>query len=504
MKTPPLRLIWAIALSFAALTTIPPTAHADELSDAVSQLQHAISSDKPDPKVLGHAGPEEVAMYESRLKAEIQYGLSQDGASQQFDQVIAHIQSAYHSDAVRQAVEKVQAAVKAKRDAQIKSDEADIDAKIENIKDVVRTAKKPEDLDALIGSSAPDFRGEGQYNNEALRQKYQQLRQMQQFVLRWQDYLFADGKGQSEQAASVLRDLINQNNVSIIPRSQLLAMSGSATLPHSIATQPSSATSASAPEAPGDGIRKIVEPLKQLDDIPKALDALSLLQKNPGFNFRPWNDPIAATMADLTAIYQAHVQHKAGLPVQFTMTTGTDTLASVTLPLKTQLLREALPDILGTSEPLHDGESIETYLSREMQAAQQAMDVALILRIQGLKAGLGEKDEEANEKEFAVTLNAALNQDQAGQYLLALISYQTALKNGGALAPAKEIGARIEAIKAAHPEDYQTAMKILLNALPASSPTSRPQSAAPIMRGPAPTSAPISIPAKTNGGPDRN
>jgi hypothetical protein len=58
-------------------------------------------------------------------------------------------------------------------------------------------------------------------------------------------------------------------------------------------------------------------------------------------------------------------------------------------------------------------------------------------------------------------LLAGINQEAAGQYALAVVSYQNALKVSDTTIPAKFIGARLAAIKKDHSEDYDDGMRTL-------------------------------------------
>jgi hypothetical protein len=64
-------------------------------------------------------------------------------------------------------------------------------------------------------------------------------------------------------------------------------------------------------------------------------------------------------------------------------------------------------------------------------------------------------------------LVAAQNQDEAGQFTQAVASYQSALRNGGELVPARQIGQRLDTIKAEHPNEFAAGMEIFTKNPPA-------------------------------------
>ena len=74
-------------------------------------------------------------------------------------------------------------------------------------------------------------------------------------------------------------------------------------------------------------------------------------------------------------------------------------------------------------------------------------------------------DKESTEKALTA-LSAAVNQDEAAQFTLAVFSYQNALRMGSDVVPAKVIGARLDAIKTAHPAEFADGMKMLTSNTP--------------------------------------
>ena len=61
------------------------------------------------------------------------------------------------------------------------------------------------------------------------------------------------------------------------------------------------------------------------------------------------------------------------------------------------------------------------------------------------------------------SLLAALNQEAAGQYALAVVSYQNALKTSNTNIPAKLIGDKLAAIQKDHPKEYEQGMQLVLS-----------------------------------------
>ena len=65
-----------------------------------------------------------------------------------------------------------------------------------------------------------------------------------------------------------------------------------------------------------------------------------------------------------------------------------------------------------------------------------------------------------------LALLAAQNQEEAGQWMLAVISYQRGLRFGGEYVSPRGIGTRLDAIKAAHPAEYDQGLQWFLANVP--------------------------------------
>ncbi len=74
-------------------------------------------------------------------------------------------------------------------------------------------------------------------------------------------------------------------------------------------------------------------------------------------------------------------------------------------------------------------------------------------------AGVSAPDDEAAGVDAMIT---GINQNDAGQYALAVESFLDALKSGSLDLPARFIGSQLDAIKRDHPDDYETGMEAFL------------------------------------------
>ncbi|MFL6589892.1 MAG: hypothetical protein ACJ8M4_06935, partial [Chthoniobacterales bacterium] len=130
--------------------------------------------------------------------------------------------------------------------------------------------------------------------------------------------------------------------------------------------------------------------------------------------------------------------------------------------LKLELTRLVLPRFLQVQEKAAADELVDSYVERMMRLAFERCDPRLIQRVYHVRNAINGN---GNAFQFSPGLDALLaakNQDDAGQFLPAVISYQRALRLGGELVPAESIGKRLAAIKAANPAEYEAGMKKFL------------------------------------------
>ena len=119
--------------------------------------------------------------------------------------------------------------------------------------------------------------------------------------------------------------------------------------------------------------------------------------------------------------------------------------------LEAQVLLAVLPRYLKVSPDLapKPGETVEKYLNRMVQEGKARGDIHLIIQVQTVQRWLTSGNYFGNlEGSSGVAAFAAgQNQEAAGQYLLAILSYQNALKSGDDAVPIKQIEERLAALK---------------------------------------------------------
>ena len=442
---------------------------ADDTADALKALQAAVEKEAAQKKPEG----EQTDRYGERgdmgmmFLAQLRAAISR-GENSQLDEMLNQIPVYLKSAAVRDAADKLRAAVNAERAAKDQELTARIDVAITAASKAVRDAKKPADLDETLSSLARlQEQGDGRYSDR-YRARIDKVRNARQFVLRWQDYLSNLDSGNLQQALQNLQNVSNENAAEIIPRSEILAKIVEL-------SKGKQGGSGQAQQTPAQKIREILDNTKSLDAIPAAIDALAEFQRLPGSSSNNYNDPAVATKRELTSILQTYRAFQVGVPSQLTVRPNQSNPETIeafeaVLPLRVELLHLTAPQILAVGENLKPAadETVQKFLGRVMADAQERADARLIGRVKELQDSLSGKQNTGAPIAFLQTLLAAQNQEAAGQLVPAVISYQITLRTGGELVPAKAIGARLEAIKAAHPEDYEKGMQLFLsNQIPA-------------------------------------
>lgn len=466
MKTHPFpRRSSRVLACICVLAAFASAAIADDTADAMKALQTAIEKEaaqkKPDEERMDRYGRGDMS---AMFLAQLRTALSR-GESTQLDELLNQIPVYLKSDAVREAADKLRTAVNSERVAKDQAFAAQIEAAISSAAKAVQEAKKPADLDETLSNLArAQEQSEGRYSDRQ-RSRMDKARNARQFVTRWQDYLSNRDAGNLPQAIQQLQNVSNEGSAELIPRSEILARIQELSKPKESGTNKVQETN-QVQETPAQKISAILAGTKSLDEIPSASEALAKIQK-PNDN---WNDPALKTKKELDALRQAYLEYQAGLPCQLPVRSSQGNPQDIdafnaVLPLRIALLRLTLPRYLNTGEALNLGpdETIQKYLDRIMSEAQARADARLIGRVKELQDALSGTQNTGNTIAFLQPLLAAQNQEAAGQYLPAVISYQLALKTGGELVPAKAIGSRLEAIKAAHSEDYEKGLQMFLN-----------------------------------------
>lgn len=341
------------------------------------------------------------------------------------------------------------------------SEATQMKAELQRAKDAVNSARKPEDLDPVLFDlqkyqnngfefGAPSTVSPG--NQELL----QQLLSALEFTKQWQNYLSHLASGQTDQARNDLMAMSQNNNgPSLIPRSRLLALMNGQQAP-AVANTPAAA----APEVPE--AQKIIDDIQTLDDLPTALAKLNALAQQDG---------IARESAQhLAPMVEVYMDLKNGLPTSVNIDfMGGLTGAGVSIKANSLLLKFVLQHYFDTYKgaPPTDDETPAAYATRVKNDALAGQDWALLKKALTAHSYLyrnvasmgGIPDNEGDGLNKVIT---GINQNEAGQYSLAVQSFQDALKAGSLDIPAKFVGEQLATIKRDHPDEYNSGMEAFL------------------------------------------
>lgn len=262
------------------------------------------------------------------------------------------------------------------------------------------------------------------------------------FVMQWQDYLTAHRLGNDDLANSKLRNLAN--NALIVSRSDIVAL---------IKPVESKATPAS-PRGESNDMSEIVSKVQKLDDIPAALERIeSLKRTNSGaINYE--------VVGALTSMASAHEAFKNGLPMEISVHNFSPT-ARIRFPqLANELLLLMMPRYFGNPErTAKPGETVQIFVDRTVNEAKSEKNWPLLLQAMELTRFLNGSGFPSNDTTPLRAFVIAQNQETAGQYAPAVVSYQASLRDTTGMVPIALVGERLKTIKTNHPKEYSEGMQ---------------------------------------------
>jgi hypothetical protein len=376
--------------------------------------------------------------------------------SRQTDAALAEIVALFESAPVRAVASKLRGELHVEQAAREKERLAKIKAVLASASVALKTARRPVDLDGTIRDlrNLPEQQESG---SAEIREQLQKAQSARQFVLLWQDYLAADAAGNAERAQQALQSA-SGIATDLMARSQILSRSDEI-------------SKRKGPDPAGQA-RQIAAKVKSLDDIPGALDALAALEPKPGISAGDYHGLVETLRLELSRISQVYREYQAGLPTSlqirgFDAPTPNEETFRTILPLKVQLLRTIVPRALEVDEKLKPNpeEPIRGYLDRIAALAFEKGDLRLLVRARDLRNKLDGVLLSSAAASVSQSLLAGLNQEEAGQWAAAVVSYETALKYGADVVPARHIGERLEKMKAAHPREFEQGFQRFMTGL---------------------------------------
>ncbi len=425
------------------------------LEDKVNALKSALKADASTgtaqtaaPGVPGKAATMSAAAEDEVLNQITSGQTSQfpgNYAAMNLSQILAN----HPSPAVQKAGHELLEEIEAERTAKADAYRAQVTELLKRVGDTIAKATKPSDLDGIL-VELQKYQNQGYATENEGPQLSQQTNMAYQFATGWQDYLSHVANGNVEQACNDLRNLAqNGYGITIVPRSRILElMNTTAKVPANPSANSQVAPGSSAPSL--DGILDQVKTLDQMEGALKQIDAL---------NLPPGSDQ-TQTIRTLQNYVQCYHDIQAGLPANLELGNGIPALPGhedITRKIWLLALQTLFPTF--KEAPLPDEKPLD-FVNRVIAyfAGREDWDL--------LKKALETKDSITKSTQFGLyapdpasglnSLISALNQEAAGQYSLAVVSYETALKSPSLDIPAKMIGEKLAAIKKDHPDDFKT------------------------------------------------
>ena len=367
---------------------------------------------------------------------------------------INQIMSAYSAPAVRKAGHDLLNEVYAERKSRAEAADTEMQALLKHLSDVVAKADKPQDLDDVFVQLQKIVSNRYGYyaENQAL---YQNVSTAFEFTKLWQDYLSRLNSGQMQLAMTDLQN-VNQNNygAGIIPRSQLLAR-----ISASMAATTGKGTGKD-DEAPPE-VANILQGIKSLDDMEPALRRLSELPQT--------NPQVAKAYSNLALVVQVYTRMKASLPQITNLNFVENSQLNISPALQARLLVFILQHYFDSYQGAAPGpdEKPQAYVDRVIADAISRQDWPLLRKALAGQTYLNRNSALTVYAGGGVSagidnLLAGVNQEAAAQYVLAVCSYQNALKLADMTVTAKLIGEKLDGIKRDHPKEYQEGMQLVM------------------------------------------
>jgi hypothetical protein len=412
-------------------------------------LTKAIADHRLNP---GSAASSEATSNWPSFIMELQF--AEQRSEMQAEQVVARIAATVPVPAVQKACEAYLKRVRGMRAVREQQFAKDADAALESAGREVLAAKTARDLDETLRKLAPFRQSDaGDYGpSPAERRATQRVQNAIQAVQRWQDHLMALETGDTNTARNVLSNLPEDNGLNI-PRSQILERSAKL-----------KETPAAKPTPVKDTIDPFTKRIRTLDDIAPVLAEIDSSSQN-----RSSRDN--RTISALTTIARQYGAVKNGFPVSIPFSSMNEIIDPVVSEMQRQLIALLLPRVLGVEEKEgpKQGETIDAFLTRMIRTATeredwQVLQKALAARrsveqLGSLGGGANRLVEETNSLQRFL---AGMNQERAGQFSLAVATYNSALRMASGVVPPEVIGRRLEAIKTAHPKDFEEGLQRFL------------------------------------------
>jgi hypothetical protein len=438
--------------SAAALRATPLQEQENTLEDAVKTSPFAKNIQTSLSSPFGGSGTEQ----------DLERAIQQEGSNEiSIEAVVSRLMATRSSEQVQATGQKLIAMLEAQRKARAAEFESKAKLVLVKVPDAVRNAKRAVDLDVVLNELRTLQDAQSTSFDPSSQPLMNQITGTFEFVTRWQDYLSALNNGKAQEAQNSLRVILENRQIgapSFFPRSEILARFSNENV----------GISKGAPIAPDDGAAQVDAILKKIEKADDVSDSFDQLSHIPNLKW-DWSA--------LIKLDKVRDDVLAGLPVTLDLKKamnggvfGDDISRIIAMELI-----QILPYYLDThiSNPPKANETVIGYLDRLADDASFKGNLALLQRVLSIKVALGNSEGDNSTIGIRQFL-AGLSQDAAGQFEPAVVSYEGSLEQPDAFLPIRIVAARLEAIKAAHPADYEGGVTAFLNPARSMDPYGRP------------------------------
>ena len=373
------------------------------------------------------------------------------GGEVNMEAAVKQVMATYSAEAVQTAGKALLDELEADKKARLETMTKKVDDVLSHASEVLIKAQKTQELDGILDDLQKLQVPQGGMNGydpetQALTSR---VSAAYQFVAQWQDYLSYLGSGNIQEAQNTLRNLVNSRSPGealLVPRSEILARTVA------LASPTKKAASDASPSAPAQPTEtSVLAGIKTLDDMEPTLRSLKSVS-NQSYDLNQ--------LSQMIAVY---ADSKNGLPITLDwLASNNGANSSPELErVKSLLLIYLLPRYIGSNALTpNPGETVNDYLKRSIETVESKQDWVSLQRIIEAETKLAKTQVYPSGTQSFL---AGLNQETAGQYAMAVTSYQTALRNPDDYLPAKLVGDRLAEIKKDHPTEFEEGEKRYLN-----------------------------------------
>ena len=396
--------------------------------------------------------------------AQLRADLDQD-ESEPAERLLSKISAYSKSEAVLTACQKLREDLRRERETKEEAVLKRYRDAAANAEGAVKTACVPADLDAALRELSGTGGARDYGTSKAVQREASHVQNLRQYVILWQDYLASRQHGDNQTATEKLRSISQDGSAEVFPRSEILARIEELKTSQQVSVV--------------DRSEEILGKLKTPDQIAEVVRELQAFQTHTAndYAFNSTRTNLGNAISQLRSYAEIYTAYRAGLPTSIESLMNPYGATQQPPPAEVQNIKAQLLRLICVRELNLDdrfkpaaNEPVPDYLNRLLTDARERGDARMIMHVREMqgqaspRTGSYSNPTSAEATRALQSMMAAQNQEEAGQFVPAVVSYENALKNGSDVVPAKVIGARLDAIKSARPAEYEKGMQISLGA----------------------------------------